>query len=265
MSRTVCAAFLAIMVEAAIGALGTPALAQYTATRDEYRCSSDTAKAMGKMIVRRSRCVQQCVANARRTLLFSDCFPGFGGTTQACVFDAEARTRNTIIRACAADCPDCYQSQDRCDTAEPDVSNVGIQLDFFSESLVYCVEGNGGNATPPQAACEDAVAKAVTRLGASRIKCYTRCYAGIYARSCATCTSGQLPPGSCNPPVSDPRTAQCIARASDRAAAAIDAVCSAFGAHPQCHVDFGLASGQAWANLMGDAIDGQVPNVACEQ
>jgi len=42
-------------------------------------------------------------------------------------------------------------------------------------------------------------------------------------------------------------------------------VCSAFGAHPQCHVDFGLGSGQAWANLMGDAIDGQVPNVACEQ
>jgi hypothetical protein len=41
-------------------------------------------------------------------------------------------------------------------------------------------------------------------LRVSRIKCYTRCYAGIYARSCATCTS-QLPPGSCDPPVSDPR------------------------------------------------------------
>ena len=50
-----------------------------------------------------------------------------------------------------------------------------------------------------------------------------------------------------------------------RAAAAIDASCSAFGAHPACHGDFGLTSGQAWADFMSNAIDGQVPNVACEQ
>ena len=48
MSTTVRGAFLAIMVEAAIGALATPALAQFTATRDEYLCSSHTAKAMGR-------------------------------------------------------------------------------------------------------------------------------------------------------------------------------------------------------------------------
>jgi hypothetical protein len=53
----------------------------------------------------------------------------------------------------------------------------------------------------------------VVRLGASRIKFFTRCYAGIYARSCAMRTTGQLPPGGCDPPVSDLRIARCIARA----------------------------------------------------
>ena len=264
MNTTVRAAFLAISV-AAIGALATPALAQFTSTREEYRCSSDTSKAMGKMIVRRSRCVQQCIANGRRTLSFTDCFPGFGGPTLACVQDAEARSRATIISACAADCPECYGSQNRCDTAEPDVSNVAAQLDVFSQFLVYCPEGNGGTATPPQQACEDVVARAVTRLGAARIKCYTRCFAGIYARSCASCKTGQLPVGSCNPPVSDLRTQRCLERATARAAAVIDASCSALGAHPACHGDSGLTSGQAWADFMNAAIDGQVPNVACEQ
>jgi hypothetical protein len=251
-------------VQAAIGALAAPALAQFVSTRDEYRCSSYTAKAMGRMIVRRSRCVQQCIAEGRRTLSFSDCFPPFGGATQSCVLEAQARTRTAIIDACAADCPECYFSH-RCDTAEPDTSNVATQLDFFSQFLVYCPEGNGGTATPPQAACEDAVTKAVTRLGAARIKCYTRCFAGIYARSCPSCKTGQLPVGSCNVPVSDLRTQRCLERAHARAAAVIDASCGAIGAHPACHGDVGLTSGQAWADFMSQAIDGQVPNVACEQ
>jgi hypothetical protein len=266
MSTTVRAALLAITVEAALGAPSTPALAQFVSTPQEYRCSSYTAKAMGKMILRRSRCVQQCAVERRGTLSpFTDCFAPFGGATQSCVLEAEAGTRNAIATACAADCPECYFSQQRCDTGEPDVSNVGVQLDFFSQFLVYCVEGNGGTATPPQGACEDAVAKAVTRLGAARIKCYTRCFAGIYARSCATCKTGQLPVGSCNPPVSDLRTQRCLERAHARAAAVIDASCGAIGAHPACHGDFVGTTGQAWADFMSSAIDGQVPNVACEQ
>jgi hypothetical protein len=143
------------------------------------------------------------------------------------------------------------------------VGNVEVQLDFFSSVLVYCVEGTGATASRAEAACEDAVSRAVVKLGASRIRCYTRCFAGIFARSCPTCTTGQLPAGSCDPPASDARTAACIARSEAKAVAVIDASCSAVGANPACYVNNGLDSGAAWAGFMGSAIDGQVLNVSC--
>lgn len=229
----------------------------------------NTAKTFARFIARKSKCVQRCITHARTSSqLYGDCFAPFGGTTATGITDpvtgAEARARASIVSRCAdpADCPDCY-GLGVCTTGEPFVGNVESQLDLFSHFLVYCVESIGTTASRPEAACEDAVSRAVVKLGVSRIRCYTRGFSGIFARSCPTCTTGQLPAGSCDPPVSDPRTAACIARAAAAAKAVIDASCSAVGATPACHVANGLDTGAAWVSLFGGAIDGQVPNLTC--
>jgi hypothetical protein len=252
---------------AAAHVVPTPSFAQ--PTLGEYRCGAGTAKTFAKFIPRKSKCVQRCIFRARRSSqLYGDCFTPFGGSTATCILDpvtgAEARARASIVRGCADGCPACYGPA-VCASGEPYVSNVEVQLDFLSSALVYCVEGAGATASSAEAACEDAVSRAVTDLGAARIRCYTRCFAGIYARSCPTCTTGQLPVGSCNPPVSDPGTAACLARAEARATAVIDASCSAVAANPTCYVNNGFPTGADWVAFMSGAIDGQVSNVACGQ
>ena len=265
MIALVRAGVLAALTVAAVGGVPAPSFAQFTA--GEYRCGSGTAKTFAKFIQQKSKCVQRCVSRGRRSSqLYGDCFPPFGGSTATCVLDptigAEARARAGIVRSCTDGCPFCYGPQ-VCSTGEPQVGNVEVQLDFFSQFFVYCVEGGGATANPAQAACEDAVSRAVTELGVGRIRCYTRCFAGIYARTCPTCTTGQLAAGSCTPPASDPGTSACLARAQTRAAALIDAACSAAGAKPDCHVNAGFNTGADWAGFMAGAIDGQVTNVSC--
>jgi hypothetical protein len=267
MIATFRARFLAMVAVATIGLVPRSAPAQSVPTTGQYLCGSNTAKTFGRFIARKSKCVQRCVTHARTSSqLYGDCFAPFGGSTATCITDpatgAEARARASIVKRCAADCPDCY-GLGVCTTGEPFVSNVESQLDLFSNVLVYCVESTGATPSRTEAACEDAVSRAVVKLGASRIRCYTRCFSGIFARSCPTCTTGQLPAGSCEPPVSDPRTAACIARAEATATAVIDASCGAVGATPACYVANGIDTGAAWVSFFGGAIDGQVPNVAC--
>jgi hypothetical protein len=53
-----------------------------------------------------------------------------------------------------------------------------------------------------------------------------------------------------------------MARAEAKAAALIDASCSAVGANPACYVNDGFDTGAAWVGFMGSAIDGQVLNAS---
>jgi hypothetical protein len=266
MIATFRAPFLAMVAAATIGLVSRPALAQPTPA--EYLCASNAARTFGRFIPRKSKCVQRCITRARTSSqLYGDCFEPFGGSTATCITDpvrgAEARARASIVSRCTpTDCPPCFPPS-ACTSGEPFVSNVESQLDLFSYYLVYCVESTGTTPSPTEASCEDAVSRAVVKLGASRIRCYTRCFSGIFARSCPTCTTGQLPAGSCNPPVSDSGTAACIARAEATATAVIDASCSAVGGNPACYVANGLDTGAAWGSLFGGAIDGQVPNLTC--
>jgi hypothetical protein len=256
---------LALIAIAAAHVSPAPSFAQ--PTPGEYRCGAGNAKTFARFIQRKSKCVQRCVTHARRSSqLYGDCFAPFGGRTASCILDpvtgVEARARASIVRACTDGCPACYNPT-ICTTGEPSVTNVEVQLDILASTFVYCVEGAGATSNPAEAVCEDAVARAVSDFGAARIRCYSRCFAGIHARSCPTCTSGQLPVGVCDPPVSDPRAAACLARAEAKAAALIDASCSAVGANPTCYVNNGFDTGAAWVGFMGAAIDGQVLNVSC--
>jgi hypothetical protein len=255
---------LAMVATVAANVVPMPAFAQPTA--GEYRCGAGNAKTFERFILRKSKCVQRCVTHARRSSqLYGDCFAPFDESTASCIFDpvtgAEARARASIVRACTDGCPACY-NPNVCTTGEPSVGNVELQLDILANSFVYCVEGAGATSSPAEAACEDAVSRAVSDFGAARIRCYARCFASVYARSCPTCTTGQQPVGVCNPPVSDPRTAACIARAEAKATALIDASCSAVGANPACYVN-GFGTGAAWVGFMAAALDGQVLNVSC--
>jgi hypothetical protein len=110
MNAFVRAGVLAMAATVAADVSPRPSLAQPTA--GDYRCGAGNAKAFARFIPRKSKCVQRCVSQARRSSqLYGDCFAPFGGRTATCILDrvtgAEARARASIVRACTDGCPAC--------------------------------------------------------------------------------------------------------------------------------------------------------------
>jgi len=233
--------------------------------KDEAKCETGAGKALIKFVGSKAKCTSKCIATARKTMgPYGPCFAPYADpATQACINDplkgATSKARAAIVKACAIDCPECYTSQSAtlCTTGDPLVSSSDSQTDGFGQ-LLACVEFNGGTPTPVQAKCEDGLAKALTKFVGSKSKCYTKCNQNML--------KGKIAPNSCTPPnPSDPATHVCIfdslKGAEAKAAAAIDKVCANVpGATPGC---LALTTGSGWVGVVENAIDGNIPNIAC--
>ena len=116
-------------------------------TKDEVKCESGTGKALAKFVGKKTKCAQKCFATQRKTTgPYNGCFAPYADpTTNACITDpvkgVEAKARAAIVKACTADCPECY-SPSVCATGEPFVGNTENLVDLQGPQ-VYCEE-NGG-------------------------------------------------------------------------------------------------------------------------
>jgi hypothetical protein len=233
--------------------------------KDEQKCETGAGKALVKFVGSKAKCTSKCIVTARKTMgPYTGCFSPYSDpTTQACINDslkgATTKARAAIVKACAIDCPECYTSQDPnlCTTGDPLVSNSDTQTDSFGP-LLACIENGGGTPNAIQAKCEDGLAKALTKFVGSKSKCYTKCNQNM--------VKGKIAPNSCTPPTpSDPATQACISDplkgAEVKAAAAIDKVCANVpGATPGC---LAITTGSGWVGVVENAIDGNIPNIAC--
>jgi len=230
-------------------------------TDPELACQAATAKAMGKLTTSRSKCIAKCNQGARKgENPLSDCVPGaFGGLTAACAEAAEQKAAETEVRKCVADCPECYDGDGMCapgDCAcdsEELSEEVAAAIDLYA-GFVYCDDaGSGDGLTAAEAKCQDSATKALAKFVVKRLKCFQKCHQNVQ--------TGDLPPGSCNLPVSDQDTIDCLAAASAKAAPAIDKVCEPLGGdRPEC---FGPRDGAGWTALIGSVVDGYDPEFFC--
>src|SRR5262245_35308419 len=236
----------------AIASVATPVLGQITGvTKQEHECESGAGAAFAKFIARQSRCVQTCIATARPPSgPYADCYLPYGGATATCVDDpalgAAAKAAATIVRKCAAGCPDCYGAM-VCATGDPFVPNVESAINLLA-SAVYCTETLGGTPTRAEARCEDVVSRTLVKFGAAKMRAYTDCFARAFV--------GKISTDDCFPPEpNDAKTAARIMKAEAKAVAAIDASCSAGNANPACYTNVvGLDTGAEWVG----AVEGQL-------
>ncbi len=234
-------------------------------TKDEVKCESGTGKALSKFVGKKSKCGTKCFQTARKTMgPYTGCFaPYTDPATNACIMDpikgAEQKARDSIVKACSVDCPECYAASN-CSTGEPFVGNTENLVDLQGPN-VYCVENSTATPSKTDAKCEDGTAKALAKFVASKGKCYDKCNQNIF--------KAKIPDGSCDPPSpTDPTglTQACIAKAESKGAATIDKVCFIPPATaPSCYDGSGFRpnSGQGWVDLVEMVVDSQIPLIAC--
>jgi hypothetical protein len=259
---------IAALAAASLWLAVTPVSAQVTdPNKDEAKCETATGKALNKFVASSSKCVAKCVATARKVMgPYGPCFgnPPTDPATNACLNDpakgALAKTRASIGKACAVDCPECYTAQgpNTCTTGDPLVSTTVTNSTPFGP-LVYCTEGLGGTPSKEVAKCEDTVGKALVKFISSKSKCYEKCNASVL--------KGTLPQGSCDPPSPlDAKTAACIfdplKGAEAKAAASIDKACASAGFNPACYAPL-FDTGVEWVAIVEASVDASLPNVAC--
>jgi hypothetical protein len=253
------AAIAAGLCLAASSALAQPA----GVTKDEVKCESGTGKALSKFVGKKSKCASKCFSTQRKTMgPYTGCFAPYADpATDACIHDpvkgVEQKARDAIVKACTADCPECY-SASNCSTGEPFVTNTENLVDLQGPN-VYCVENGGGTPSKTDAKCEDGTAKALAKFVASKGKCYDKCNQNVF--------KAKIPEGSCTPgSPSDPATQECLTKAETKSAATIDKVCFIPPATaPSCYDGsaFRPNSGTGWTMLVEGVVDTQIPLIAC--
>jgi hypothetical protein len=230
-------------------------------TDAELACQAATAKAMGKFTSSRSKCITKCNQGARKgTNPPSDCTPGaFAGTTAACAEAAEEKAAGTEVKSCVKDCPECYDGDGTCAPGDCGCDSVELSeevaaaIDLYA-GFVYCDDSASGDGlTPIEAKCQDGTTKALAKFVGKRLRCFQQCHQKVQ--------KGDLPAGSCDLPVSDTNTVDCLATASAKAAPAIDKLCEPpVGDRPEC---FGSLDGAGWTALIGSVVDGYDPEFFC--
>jgi hypothetical protein len=222
------------------------------------KCQQGRSKAIAKFVNAKNKCVLKCVTNSVKGLnSIFECYPPYGGATTYCIADplrgAEAKALASIRKVCVTPngCPPCYSPDGNCTShSEDTVQNFESVVDSFVAGI-YCEPA----PTTNEFKCMSNNAKALSKMWASRWKCYDKCYANE--------AKGRAAPNSCNPPTTDPPTFTCVELARSKAAAAIDKLCAPAGYAPDCGSPY--PTGASWSYLMGIAVDGFVgPNYCGE-
>src|SRR5262249_20720527 len=114
----------------------TPSAGWGQPTSDECKCQLATAKAQGKFISSKAKCITKCEQGARSGKNPAGaCTPPFAGTTGECVQKAtdKAITAETKCK----DCPECYAGGNCAADAASRTAANEAQLDAFVP-LIYC-------------------------------------------------------------------------------------------------------------------------------
>jgi hypothetical protein len=220
-------------------------------SKDAVKCEAGVDGELGKFIKAKVTCVTKCLGVRRRKGgSYDGCLPnerGYDKETASCVGAADGKAAHGIENACTKECPACYATLPLRNC--PDGAESRGEADAETDALlpeIYCLEDEGTTPTPPEAHCEDAVAKAVAAFVGSKGKCYGRCF--------RKALGGTVNVDECLPPASDEATAACVSKGVQKAVASIDEACFMT---PGCYEETGLdrTSGGGWIDEAGALAD----------
>lgn len=268
--------FRLVLVVLAFGAfVGSADAEPASFTGLERKCEATSSKALSAFVAGEAACVRACLKSERKqSHAYGGCFPPAGIAIADCLDGpkgAAAKARAAVAKACTDApgkdrCPDCYATS-TCTTGDPLVAQLASQLAGLAADL-HCLES--GSRTPAasvqpvtptkaEAKCEDGLAKALGKLVATKAKCHVACNQKVF--------KGTIAAAACRPPVpSDPATAACLARATEKATAAIDSACfTGHAVHPSCYDGSAArpATAAAWAERADGALGPSTAAATC--
>ena len=242
------------------------------------KCWTGTSKAAVKFVLAKQKCIDKCIAAARKTPPVNpeaDCFAPYGGATLTCIADplkgAEAKAIAAIDKVCdevpgEIVCPNCYSARSGptdCSAwgtsfildglSNPPAASLEAQVDAFG--FLYCNDVT--NHTADETKCQSGTAKALGKFVGCKQKCYDKCNAAL--------AKGTIAAGSCNPPFpADAATVVCLFDSlkgcEAKAIAAVSKACFTPPADPpEC---YGFTA-SAIVGLMETAVDGNLGNIYC--
>lgn len=219
-------------------------------TKDTMKCQQINSKAGVKFVGAQQKCVNKCEKAARKGLNpYEDCEPPYGAATEDCIVTAAGKALALIAKACAAECPTCYAGGDCTTYANDNIADLRGQVDLFVGLIVCDPDSEAGDKLINK--CIDGTAKNLAKFVGGKSKCYQKCI-GLEFK-------GKIPAGGCVPPSpTDPKTAECITKAEDKAQAGIAKVCPS-GTEPGC---WAVAS-TSWVPLVQSAVDSAIPQTFC--
>jgi hypothetical protein len=201
----------------------------------EFKCKTTTATLSAKFVPTKQKCLARCRAGVvKGSVLASECVPPFSGRTLDCVTKIETTTA-TKAAACL-DCPECYSGGD---CAADSTSRVGLLetiVDSFQPTIFCDDSGSGDGLTSDEFKCQLKIAGVTAKLQTDVMKCLLYCRKSEFKMA--------IPAGSCTPPVTDPKAAACLAKASLKAATSIDKACGLNP--PECDT----STGAMWASTV---------------
>lgn len=190
------------------------------------KCQASTSKATVKLAGATTKCILKCEGNALKGRNpFSECDFPYAGATAECIAEPEKgaipKAIAAIEKACAfpRPCPPCYAGGD-CEAFAALHAGVTGQAYGALTSLVLCEE----TLEPTRAKCMSGAGNALSKFTSAKMKCYDKCYASV--------AKGKIPAAECTPPASDFATAECVAKAEEKAVAAVGKVCPVFATPP---------------------------------
>jgi hypothetical protein len=226
-------------------------------TDDEAKCQQGTSLAIGKFVTEKAKCLTKCEQGARKAQNpASDCVPPYADTTLACVQRAEGKAEALEVSKCAKDCPECYTGGDCTADADARVAAAEGDVDTL-RAVVYCDDsGSLDGLTKAEAKCADTVAKSLSNFAKKKLNCYNKCRKDEHKE--------KVPVGSCDPPASDPKAADCVDKEETKAAFLIDKQCdssvSPKAEKPEC---YGALTGAILAGLVETEVDNGQAGLYC--
>ena len=231
----------------------------------ELKCQFKSTTAEAKFVQGKFKCVSRCwyeYWHSGSMSSYADCLPPYGGVTALCIHDAlkgvESKFSSAMFKACSkpftTDCPECYSAGD-CDAeAANRLADVGSEIDSFVPGI-FCERAT---AMPQEQWCQRGVTKALFKLVTAEHKCFAKCQSNAF--------KGLVSASACQPPTSDPTTANCLNAVEVKATLAINKICNdAEVPHsvPECDDASGYPDGAAWANLGSIWTSGNVAHDYC--
>jgi hypothetical protein len=222
---------------------------------DESKCQIGTSLAQGKFVTEKAKCIIKCNQGARKgNNPSTDCDPPYAGATATCVDLAENKAIGLEGSKCEKDCPECYAGGDCAADASTRTAATEAQVDGL-RALVYCDDaGSGDGLNADEAKCQDTTARVLSNFVAKKLKCLSKCRKDEH--------KGKVAPGSCDPPPSAMKAADCISKNTDKAQKLIDKKCEAAqgGDKPEC---YGTDTGADWVARGEDAVDSRDADLYC--